>query len=142
MFEQFKSWATSAHKSGTDMFTSSLVTLSDVQIKTVFNQGVHDIAKYSRNGRSVYIKHVYLNRLNDTVKPNISASDIDFFRSLDQIFQYCYVLVYVKCPRSNKYDTAFFLDDYEAIKGISKSEAMQRQTDLTSIARIIRSELL
>lgn len=50
--------------------------------------------------------------------------------------------VYVKSHTTQQYDSAFFLDDYEAIHGIGKAEAQSRATDLASISKIIRTVLL
>lgn len=119
-----------------------LLLIDDVQTEKVTNQVVEDVSKYTLKTHSVYIKHVFINELKGQIKPSISAADIDFFRALDHISLYCYVLVYVKNHKTEQYDRAFFLDDYEAIQGIEEIEAQSRVTDLASISKIIRTVLL
>ncbi|RJE77856.1 hypothetical protein BGP78_07040 [Pseudoalteromonas sp. MSK9-3] len=116
--------------------------IDDVKTEKVTGHAVEDVSKYTLKTRSVYIKHVFINDIKNQVKPTISAVDIDFFRALDHISTYCYVLVYVKSQTTQQYDSAFFLDDYEAIQGIGKAEAQSRATDLASISKIIRTVLL
>ncbi|KAF7768895.1 hypothetical protein PCIT_a3415 [Pseudoalteromonas citrea] len=123
-------------------YSPHLLIIDDIKSERVTDQAVEDVSKYTLNARSVYVKHVFINELKDQIKPTISASDIDFFRALDQISMYCYVLVYVKNYQTKQYDSAFFLDDYEAIQGVGKAEAQSRITDLTSISKIIRTVLL
>ncbi|WP_249331692.1 hypothetical protein [Pseudoalteromonas rubra] len=124
------------------MNVSNLLQLEDIVVTAVQGYGLHDIYKYSKGQQSVYIKHVFMPNLQEIVKPEITVEEIDFLRSLDSMYQYCYVLVYVKCKQTGRFDTAFFMDDGEAIKGTSKSDVTQRLADFQEIAKIIRNVLL
>lgn len=121
---------------------SSLLFINNVKTERVIGQRAEDISKYSFESSTVYVKHVFIDKLTAKIKPTITAIDIDFFRGLDHTSMHCYVLVYVKNPLTYTYDSAFFLDDYEAIQGISKEEAECRLTDLSTIAKTIRHVLL
>ncbi|MBE0366437.1 MULTISPECIES: hypothetical protein [Pseudoalteromonas] len=122
--------------------SQQLLCLDDVKAYRVHHYGVEDVVKYTRDTQSIYVKHVFIDKIKGKVKPVITAADIDFFRSLDHLSMYCYVLVYVKDPQTKYYDSAFFLDDYEAIQGIDSTEAEKRLAGLDAISKIIRSILL
>ncbi|MBE0370971.1 hypothetical protein [Pseudoalteromonas aurantia] len=121
---------------------TSLLPL-DVASESLNKLGLRDVTKYSIATKKIYIKHVFIKNLDaDIVKPKLSYTDFEFFRTTNAVDGYCYILVYVFNKRRKKFDMAFFLEDAEAIKGIDMLEAKKRMTDLHTISRNIRGALL
>lgn len=120
----------------------SLLKIDEVVVTAVPGYGLHDISKYTKGQQVVYIKHVFVSKIHSVVKPNITAEEIDFVRRLDQAHQHCYFLVYVKRKTTGRYDSAFFMDDIEAIKGLEVIEVEPRLKNLDTISQVIRNILL
>ncbi|MCF2908558.1 MULTISPECIES: hypothetical protein [Pseudoalteromonas] len=123
------------------MHQPGLLPVADIFTESINNNGCYGVVKYTSGEQSVYVKQVFINRLGSGVKPELSADDIEFFRYLDSILRYCYVLVYVRNASTGDYDSAIFLDDYEAIQGISKEEAQQRLVDLHTVVGYLKTAM-
>ncbi|MCO7189745.1 MULTISPECIES: hypothetical protein [unclassified Pseudoalteromonas] len=123
------------------MHQTGLLPAADICSESINNNGCYGVVKYTLGEQSVYVKQVFINRLGGGVKPDLSADDIEFFRYLDSILRYCYVLVYVRNASTGDYDSAIFLDDYEAIQGISKEEAQQRLVDLNTVVNYLKTAM-
>ncbi|CAM4049362.1 hypothetical protein [Pseudoalteromonas byunsanensis] len=116
--------------------------LSGVKANVQAAKGFDDVVLYRKGRQAVYIKHVFMNKLPAKVKPDMSAQNIEFIKQLDTLNLRCYVLVHVKNKLPGEHDLAFFLDDYEAIQGVSKEVAMQRTMPLASATHLIDTILL
>ncbi|WP_105169841.1 hypothetical protein [Pseudoalteromonas sp. T1lg23B] len=113
----------------------------DIQTQNVEEFAVKNVTQYCLNGRRIYVKHMFYELKGRSVKPKLSSDDINFFRALDKLSTRCFVMVYVKNKTTKNYDQALFLDDFEAIQGISESEANGRLVSLPQAADVIRKQL-
>ncbi|OHU94618.1 hypothetical protein BIW53_16010 [Pseudoalteromonas byunsanensis] len=113
----------------------------DIQTQNENEFAVKNVTQYRLNGRQIYVKHMFGELKGQYIKPKLSSDDINFFRILDGLSTRCYVMVYFKNSMTKSYDQVLFLDDFEAIQGISESEASGRLVSLPQAADIIRTIL-
>ncbi|CAH9053625.1 hypothetical protein PSECIP111951_00860 [Pseudoalteromonas holothuriae] len=119
---------------------ASLLNGVNATIKPV--NGFKDTYVYHKDKQTVYIKHVFANKLTSNLKPTMTAQDIDLIRQLDALHLRCYVLVHIKSYNSKQYDLALFLDDYEAIQGVSNELVKQRAMPINNAVNLINTILL
>ncbi|CAH9055930.1 hypothetical protein PSECIP111854_01684 [Pseudoalteromonas sp. CIP111854] len=119
---------------------ASLLNGVNATIKPV--NGFKDTYVYHKDKQTVYIKHVFANKITKRLKPNMTAQDIDLIRQLDALHLRCYVLVHINSYNSKQYDLALFLDDYEAIQGVSNELVKQRAMPINNAVNLINTILL